>query len=113
MGRGPRLPFPIDLSNPEAVIAEKRRRDERRHAGLPLHAAAVEKSSDKKPRLSMLRWSQAMREAGDMVGLVFRPGLYDADAPHVIEIDWAKMRDLEPFKAHLKWTGKFMLVEDL
>ena len=32
----------MDLSNPEAVIAEKRRREERKKAGLPLHETPEE-----------------------------------------------------------------------
>jgi replicative DNA helicase len=36
-------------------------------------AAAVEKTSDHRPQLHHLRWSQAMREAGDFVCLIFNP----------------------------------------
>ena len=75
-------------------------------------AAAVEKTSDNRPRLSMLRWSQGMREAGDMIGLVYRPGMYEMDAAPSLDIDFQKARDLQPFKVTLRWTGKFMLVED-
>lgn len=75
-------------------------------------AAAVEKTTDNRPRLSMLRWSQAMREAGDLIGLVYRRGMYEVDAISDIEIDMAKARDLAPFRVRLRWTGRFILVED-
>jgi replicative DNA helicase len=76
-------------------------------------AASVEKSSDKRPRLSMLRWSQGMREAADMIALVFRAGQYDSDALPLIELDFKKVRDLAEFRVNLSWIGKYMLVEDL
>jgi replicative DNA helicase len=75
-------------------------------------AAAVEKTTDNRPRLSMLRWSQAMREAGDLIGLVYRRGMYEVDAVPDVEIDMAKARDLAPFRVRLRWTGRYMLVED-
>lgn len=76
-------------------------------------AASVEKSSDKRPRLSMLRWSQGMREAADMIALVYRAGQYDTDAMPFIELDFKKVRDLAEFRVNLNWIGKYMLVEDL
>lgn len=75
-------------------------------------AAAVEKTTDNRPRLSMLRWSQAMREAGDIILLVYRRGMYEMDAAPDIELDAAKVRSLAPFRVRLRWTGRYMLVED-
>lgn len=75
-------------------------------------AAAVEKTTDNRPRLSMLRWSQAMREAGDMIFLIYRRGMYEIDAAPDIEFDGAKIRSLPPFRFRLRWSGRYMLMED-
>lgn len=75
-------------------------------------AANIEKRVDRRPQLSDLRWSQAMREAGDFVVLQYRPAMYDEAALDVLEVVFAKARELAPFKVTLNWIGKFMRVED-
>lgn len=76
-------------------------------------AAAVEKGETPKPRLHHLRWSQAMREAGDFIGLVYRESMYDPMGnPGAMEVSFEKARDLPPFVARLQWMGKYMRVED-
>lgn len=75
-------------------------------------AAEVEKGSDKRPRLRHMRWSQGMREAGDLVGMVYLPSLYDALGDDVIEIDWEKARDLPRFKTEFRWVGQYMRMEE-
>lgn len=76
-------------------------------------AAGIEKRSDKRPQLSDMQWSQAMRQAGDFIVLLYRPAMYDNNAQDVIETDWRKARELAPFKATLNWIGQFMRVEDI
>ena len=78
-------------------------------------AANIEKRDDKRPRLGDLRWSQAMREAGHFVGLLYRPKMYTREpfGPDTLEIDFAKARDAEPFRATLLWEGKYMRVDSL
>ena len=76
-------------------------------------ATGIEKRSDKRPQLSDMQWSQAMRQAGDFIVLLYRPAMYDNNAQDVIETDWRKARELAPFKATLNWIGQFMRVEDI
>lgn len=81
-------------------------------------AATVEKSEDKRPRLHHLRWSQGMREGADFVALCFRPSMYEEPDPFryradTMEVDFEKCRGLPPFKATLKWLGKYMRMENL
>lgn len=82
------------------------------HVTCQVDAQAVEKSSDHRPRLHMIRWSQAMREAGDMIALVSRENQFHLDGPSKLLLDFRKMRDLEPFETRLNWVGKFMMVEE-
>lgn len=76
-------------------------------------ASAVEKTSDNRPQLHHLRWSQGMREAADFVNLQFNPSQYDPNAPSVIEQSWRKARDLAVFTTKLRWIAEYMLVDDL
>lgn len=68
-------------------------------------AAAVEKTTDQRPQLHHLRWSQGMREAGDFICLIHNDG-------QTLELGWRKARELPPFTVRLKWVGEFMLVDD-
>lgn len=78
-------------------------------------AQAAERSEKgPRPRLHHLRWSQAMREAGDLIGLVFRPGMYDEGVSDSrLEVTWEKARDLPRFVSRLRWLGSYMRVEDV
>lgn len=68
-------------------------------------AAAVEKTTDNRPQLHHLRWSQGMREAGDFICLIHNEG-------GILELGWRKARELPPFTVRLKWVGEYMLVDD-
>lgn len=75
-------------------------------------AAGIEKRGDKRPQLGDMQWSQAMRQAGDFVALLYRPAMYTDDVADLLELDFRKARDLEPFKVTLAWNGRFMRVEN-
>lgn len=75
-------------------------------------AAGIEKRGDKRPQLGDMQWSQAMRQAGHFVALMYRQAMYNDSAEDVIEVDFRKARELEPFKVTLDWMGKYMRVED-
>lgn len=75
-------------------------------------ASAVEKTSDNRPQLHHLRWSQAMREAADFVDLMFNPTQYDPNAPSVLELSFRKARDLPVFTTRLRWVADYMMVDD-
>ncbi len=75
-------------------------------------ATEVEKTSDNRPQLKHLRWSQAMREAGDIIYLVYLPGMYDIMAPDTVELRADKVRDLARFKVELKWVKQYMRVDE-
>ncbi len=76
-------------------------------------AAAVEKTEDKQPRLHHLRWSQAMREAGDFVCLIKNTQQYDPSGPSRLETHWEKARELPVFHVNLRWVADIMAVDDM
>lgn len=73
-------------------------------------AAKIESRDDKHPRLSDLRWSQAMRMAGHFVWLCYRDQMYNKNpmVADTLEVDVAKARESEPYKLTLTWQGEFM-----
>jgi replicative DNA helicase len=71
-------------------------------------AAIVDGREDKRPRLQDMRWSQGMREAGDLIGLCYRDKTYNPEAPDTLELNFAKARDAEPFIVTLNWIGRHM-----
>ena len=53
-----------------------------------------------------------MRQAADVVALIYRPGLYDdtGDDADVVELDFAACRRTARFTARLHWAGHTMSI---
>lgn len=74
-------------------------------------AQRVERRDDKRPKVSDLAWSQAIRYAADLVLCTYRPWMYDQSEPDTImEVTVEKARELAPFMARLEFHGHHMLV---
>lgn len=73
-------------------------------------AAGIDKRTDKRPHLADARWSQGMREAADLFALVYRDKMYNPDpmAADLLEFNFEKARDAQPFKTSLIWQGQHM-----
>lgn len=75
-------------------------------------AKTIENRGDKRPRLGDMQWSQGMRQAADLIGLLYRRSLYEDVDNDTLEVDWPKARDLAPFKVTLNWEGRTMRLTD-
>lgn len=73
----------------------------------------VEELKDPRPRLKDLQGSSGMRQAADLIGLLYRPAVYDPMGnPYEIEVNFAAARELPPFVAHLRWDASALRIDD-
>ena len=66
----------------------------------------IEDREEKRPTLRDLQGSAGMRQAADLVILLYRPGQYNTAGPNVdVELNVAKARDIPAFRQMLGWDG--------
>lgn len=70
----------------------------------------IEDREDKRPTLRDLQGSSGMRQAADIVMLLYRPGQYSHTANAEIELNAPKARDLPAFRVTLGWDGSHQRV---
>jgi replicative DNA helicase len=75
-----------------------------------LNSKDVDDLKDARPRLKDLAGSSGMRRAGDFIGLVYRPAMYDPTADDAMEVNFAACRRTPSFTARLIWDGAHMRV---
>jgi replicative DNA helicase len=73
----------------------------------------VEELKDPRPRLKDLQGSSGMRQAADLIGLLYRPAVYDPMGnPYEIEVNFAAAREAPPFLARLRWDASSLRIDD-
>jgi replicative DNA helicase len=73
----------------------------------------VEELKDPRPRLKDLQGSSGMRQAADLIGLLYRPAVYDPMGnPYEIEVNFAAAREAPPFLARLRWDAQSLRIDD-
>jgi replicative DNA helicase len=71
-----------------------------------LNSKQIAQRPDKRPTPYDLQGGSGMLQACDFALLAYRPGMYDPNAPEVVELHVAASRRTATFTVHLEWRGE-------